>query len=752
MLIFLRDRNTCLGGSGDLGAGVEDIRKMADRFKACSDRERLDLLASIQQREMHLRVLNSFAVSLIQITNADDLAWYVAKEVVGRLGFVDCVFYEFDPARRKLVQRAAIGAKNPEGRVILNALEIDIGEGVSGTVAQTGKPLLIRDVRSLDNYVADLVSPGSELCVPLSYGNEILGVIDCENPEIGHFNEDHLDVLQAIASLASSKLAECRALKQLQGQAQILGRVREAVIVADVGGKLLECNDGAVKLFGRSRDELLGLRIADMMADKGNWRWDRSSILSGIRHAGEWRGYLDMLANDGGVMTVDASLTTLTDDAGRVVGITGVARDVTDLLKAERAILEKNEALESKQVELERALVEGEAARRANRAKDVFLANTSHELRTPLAGVIGMINLLGDTGLTPEQKQLVETANVSAHSLLTIIDDILDLAKMEVGTLSLRQADFDPVDLVVQAAATLKPAASAKGLALNVSVADDAPAVVTGDASRIRQILFNLVGNAVKFTEKGHIDIVLDFDRDAEGLYFMMEVRDTGIGFNNSDREKIFARFEQLDASATKSIGGTGLGLSISRELAQMMGGTLRASGRPGEGATFYLNLPVQESAAIVPPPQADAKAPDALARQLGRLRVLIAEDNAINQVLIEKILERYDWDLTLVSNGREAVDLVEREHFDLVLMDIRMPVMDGVVATRTIRTGSSVQAGIPIIALTANTMEDDKRTYLAAGVDGVVAKPVDRATLMDAISQALEARRTVAAGVSEQL
>jgi len=717
---------------------------MADRFKTCSDRERLDLLASIQQREMHLRVLNSFAVSLIQITNADDLAWYVAKEVVGRLGFVDCVFYEFDPVRDKLIQRAAIGAKNPEGRVILNAMEIGLGEGVTGTVAQTGKPLVIGDVRHHENYVSDMVSPGSELCVPLTYGNDILGVIDCENPEIDHFNEDHLDILQAIASLASSKLAECRALKKLQGQAQILGRVREAVIVTDVGGRLVECNEGAVKLFGRNRDKLIGRRIADFMADKGNWRWDRSSILTGIRDAGEWRGYLDMRADDGSVMTLDASLTTLTDDAGRLAGITGVARDVTDLLKAERAILEKNEALEGKQVELERALMEGEAARRANRAKDVFLANTSHELRTPLAGVIGMINLLADTRLTAEQIQLVETANVSAHSLLTIIDDILDLAKMEVGTLSLREADFDPVDLVVKAAATLKPAATAKGLALNVSVAEDAPGMVVGDASRIRQILFNLVGNAVKFTEKGHIDIALNFDRNDDGLYFLMEVRDTGIGFDNGDREKIFVRFEQLDASSTKSIGGTGLGLSISRELAQMMGGTLRASGRPGEGATFTLSLPVQVSAAAAPAPQSKLETSDSTGPQFGQLRVLIAEDNAINQVLIEKILERHGWSLTLVSNGREAVDLVEREQFDLVLMDIRMPVMDGVAATKSIRAGGGPQSQLPIIALTANTMEDDKRTYLEAGMDGVVGKPVDRATLLDAIAQAFEQRGSI--------
>ncbi|WP_262690462.1 ATP-binding protein [Kordiimonas aestuarii] len=720
---------------------MEDIKALAEKFKNCSDNERLDLLSSIQRREQQLRVLNSFAVSLIQITRVDDLAWYVAKEVVGQLGFVDCVFYEFDSARKLLVQRAAIGDKNPSGRTILNPLEIPLGHGITGTVARNKKPLLVPDVRENQHYVADIAEAGSELCVPLFYGDEILGAIDCEDPRVGHFTEEHLDVLLAVASLASSKLAECSALKQLQGQAKILKRVREAVVVSDVAGRLIECNDGAAHLFGRPCEELVGTRIADLMANERNWRWDRVSILNGIRDTGEWRGYLDMTDVRGETMTVDASLTTITDVGGRVAGIIGVARDVTDLLRAEKAILEKNEALESKQIELEQALVEGEAARRANRAKDAFLANTSHELRTPLAGVIGMINLLGDTGLSSEQQQLVETANVSAHTLLTIIDDILDLAKMEAGTLSLRETDFDPVDFIEKAAATLRPATNAKGLTLNVTLTGAAPRAVIGDASRIRQILFNLVGNAIKFTEKGQIDILLSFERDDDGLHFLMEVRDTGAGFPNSEREKIFVRFEQLDGSATKKVGGTGLGLSISRELAQMMGGTLRASGNPGVGATFYLTVPLREPVPNAPALDVQTSREDDSDADLGLLDVLIAEDNAINQILIEKILARYNWNLTVVSNGREATDILDHKAFDLVLMDIRMPVMDGVDATKEIRARDDERATTPIIALTANTMEDDKQSYLAAGMDGVVGKPVDRTTLMTTIATVLAQR-----------
>ncbi len=704
------------------------------------------MLVSIKRKEEQFRILNSFAVSLIQITNVEDLAWYVAKEVVGRLGFVDCVFYEYDAAHGVLVQRAAIGEKNPEGRTILNPLDIPLGRGVTGSVAKTGKPELIDDVSKCADYVADIAQAGSELCVPLLYGREILGVIDCEDPRIGHFTEEHLDVLLSVASLASSKLAECRVLRQLQGQAQVLSQVREAVVVTDVRGRLTECNDGAAALFGAPRETLIGTNIADLMANERGWRYDRVNILHQISAAGEWRGFLDLKTKDGEALTVDASLTMLRDDNGKRISVVGVARDVTDLLRAERAILEKNEALERKQIELEKALIEGEAARRANRAKDAFLANTSHELRTPLAGVIGMIDLLGDEGLTPKQQKLVETANVSAHTLLTIIDDILDLAKMEAGTLRLRPSEFDPSDLIEKAAATLRPAAEMKGLNLNVHLAHNAPQCVLGDESRIRQVLFNLIGNAVKFTDEGRVDVTMSFRPDGPGVRMRLEVKDTGAGFKQSDSEKIFGRFEQLDGSTTKSVAGTGLGLSISRELAHMMRGTLEASGEPGVGATFVLSVPLRpvEKAGVVDDGAQAVKPPAAAATR--QLKVLVAEDNNINQILIVKLLERYKWELKLVSNGLEAFEaLDEAEDFDLILMDIRMPVMDGVEATILVRRRRDAYANMPIIALTANTMESDKKAYAEAGIDAVVGKPVDRELLINTIDNVLATRQAKA-------
>ena len=461
-------------------------------------------------------------------------------------------------------------------------------------------------------------------------------------------------------------------------------------------------------------------------------------MLQSIDEEGQWRGLIDVKRGDGGRASVDASLTELTDDKGKRIAIVGVGRDVTDLLRAEKSILEKNEALERMQIELEKALIEGEAARRANRAKDAFLANTSHELRTPLAGVSGMIGLMEETGLTDRQRELVETANVSAHALLTVIDDILDLAKMEAGTLSLRESVFDPIELVSKAAETMRPAAQAKGLKLLVSVPEKSSWFVRGDAGRIRQILFNLVGNAVKFTDDGEISIRLDLVQDAEKSHVTLSVTDTGIGFSASDHDKIFGRFEQLDVSASKSVGGTGLGLAISRELAQLMAGTLDATAVPGEGACFCLDVmldsaPALNFAAANRVVDADA---DGIPKDL---KVLIAEDNAINQLLVVKLLEKYGWTLKLAANGKQALDLLEANTgFDIILMDIRMPEMDGIEATRRIRRRADSLSRIPIVALTANTMENDKQAYLDAGMNGIVGKPINRAVLLDAINVAL--------------
>lgn len=707
------------------------LTDLAERLKSCSDEERLAFLERMDRKETYLRVLNSFAASLMGITSYDDLVWYVAKEVVARLGFVDCVIYDYEADRDMLVQRAAIGEKNPEGRTIVNPLEIPVGTGITGTVARKRQPMIVGDLSSYPGYVADLSPALSEICVPLMYGDELLGVIDCEDPRKNHFTAEHKEILVAVASLTSSKIMECSALKQLGAQAQILNRVREAVVVSDLEGRIIECNSGAMAVYEYEREELLGANVGDLVADEEAWVKDLDGRTDALRNKGRWRGREAIKCGSGKVIIADISLTPVTDEYGNHVATIGVGRDITDLIKAETALKEQNRTLEAKQAELEQALSEGEAAKSANRAKDAFLANTSHELRTPLTGVIGMIDLLRETDLTAEQEEYAATAQNSARTLTTIIDDILDLAKMEAGKVALNWGAIDPAKLVRSAAATLRPAAQGQGLGFKVSVPESTPALV-GDANRIRQILFNLVGNAIKFTDRGFVKISLEIEPDGDRYRFLLTVEDTGCGFGEEAHRRIFGRFEQLDISSSKSTGGAGLGLSIARELANLMDGDLSAESTVGKGSVFTCLLRLK--AADQPDDAADPAilVPESQDRDL---RILLAEDNFINQMLVQRLLGKEGWTPDIVNNGREAVDTIASgAPYDLILMDIRMPEMDGLEATEAIRALAPPLGTIPIVALTANAMESDRQLYLSSGMDAVVAKPIDRPLLISTI------------------
>lgn len=713
---------------------MQDIKNLARQLSTCSDDERVELLSSIQLKETQLRILNEFAVSMIKIASQDDLVWYVAKEVVGRLGFVDCVLYGLDEDRNVLVQMAAIGDKNPHDRTIVNRLEIPVGIGVTGRVAKSREPALIADLELDDDYVPDISPARSELCVPLMNGNELMGVIDCEDPRPNHFTSEHLETLNSVAALTSSKMAELRAVKKIQDQSQMLERVREAVTIVDTEGRIIDCNEAATRIYGYERSAAIGRSVGDFYPDKKKWQALRKDQLAHIEQFGSWRGNVEVVKGDGSILTMDISITPLLDEDENQTATIAVARDITQLVASEKAIWEKNQALQSKQLELEAALAEGDMARRANLAKDAFLANTSHELRTPLTGVIGIIDLLKKTSLDADQRDLVTAADTSAHSLLSIIDDVLDLAKVEAGKVELVKRAFNPAETVRSIVEALRPSAEQKGLTVISTMPEQLEFDLLGDASRIRQILFNIMGNAVKFTEQGEIAVTVDVVRKGDTASLCVCVRDTGIGFAEEEAQKLFDRFEQLDSSATKNAGGTGLGLAISSELAGLMGGRLTAKGEPGVGATFRFEVELEIAA---PTPASDQASGSKFLAQSRPLKFLVAEDNPVNQLLIRKLLAPFPWQVTVVGNGKEVLArLNDGETFDGIFMDIRMPVMDGVQATEEIRKSDTNYADIPILALTANTMEADRKRYREVGINAVVGKPINMQTLLETVDR----------------
>ena len=408
----------------------------------------------------------------------------------------------------------------------------------------------------------------------------------------------------------------------------------------------------------------------------------------------------------------------------------------------------KSQALATKAREAQALLSEAEKAaaeaRRANEAKGVFLANTSHELRTPLTGVLGMMRLLGDTKLTKEQREYLKAAQFSANTLLTLINDILDLARMEEGKMVLAEQAFRADEVAHQIVELLAPTAEEKGLDLTFHNAKGPFPLTVGDSVRIGQVLFNLVGNAIKFTDAGRVDVRVSLGQQRDGWQDMMfEVLDTGIGFSNEELERLFARFEQADGSAVKKQGGAGLGLSICRELAQLMGGQLYAEATTGEGARFVFEVRLPLAASTDKGQQALDHGEDEVSVDVPEnLSVLVAEDNTVNRLLIGKLLDKLNWTLAFAEDGNQAVNTALGQDFDLILMDVRMPGMDGVEATKAIRATDGARGRVPIVALTANTMAEDIAIYQQVGMDAVVGKPIQLDELKKTVHTVLMGRR----------
>lgn len=546
---------------------------------------------------------------------------------------------------------------------------------------------------------------------------------------------------------------------ELQRLGFALEQSQDAIMITGVGGEIEYVNEAYLQSTGHSHEEVIG-------QNPRSHRFGQTpdpvieDMLKTIAQGLPWRGELSSLRQDGSEYVEFARVAPVKDEQGRLTHFVTLLEDITekkrlaDELQHHRHHLE--ELVEQRTDELMKQHERAEAARRelqaaeaASRAKTAFLANMSHEIRTPMNAILGFTHLLLQDELKPRHRDRLQKIDAAAGHLLSTINDILDLTKIEAGKMELKVSDFSLRDMVGQVLELLRDDIEGRGLSVTYEQ-DKVPDRLRGDETRLRQGLLNYVSNSVKFTREGSIRIraqLLKRRKDRHLVQF--EVEDTGIGIEPERVNSLFNAFEQGDSSNTKRYGGTGLGLAITRHIADMMGGNVGATSRPGEGSTFWFTAWLEAPAETMPEAEATPPEPkistDIDQAHKGKI-VLVVEDNRINREVARALLRRAGLSVDTAGNGVEAVEAVKRKAYDLVLMDVQMPEMDGLEATQKIRELADGEfaahaAGLPVLAMTAATFEDDREKCLRAGMNDFVAKPVNPARLFATMNRWFDSR-----------
>lgn len=509
--------------------------------------------------------------------------------------------------------------------------------------------------------------------------------------------------------------------------ALVARHANDSVLLVDKVGKVQWVNEAFTRITGYRFNEVLGRDPGELLNHPETEASAIQAINEGRRLSRPFRVEILNRHKDGRGIWLETNQVPILDHEGGTMAYIAIERDIT-------AAKENAQHLDEAR----------QAAEEGGRAKSDFLATMSHEIRTPMNGVIGMAQLLEDTQLDTEQRLYADTILSSARTLLALINDILDLSKLDAGQITLNPGDFDLHLCFEETIRLLEAQAEIKGLELIFEKDLDVPKFLYGDDHRLRQILINLVGNAIKFTEKGRVKISLEAEpNDTGGIDLTCAIADTGIGIETDMLTGIFERFSQADAAISRRFGGSGLGLAISRRLAETMGGRITVTSQLGAGSCFTVRLPFEAAKEALIAPAKEVVVQTHVS-ELDGLRLLVAEDNRVNRLLVQKFLKNAAVELEFATDGAEAVDKAQQFAPDVILMDISMPVMDGLEATQIIRASGKRQP--VIIALTANAFDTDREACLAVGMDEFVTKPINRGQLLEILAyhkNSAKARRT---------
>ena len=540
------------------------------------------------------------------------------------------------------------------------------------------------------------------------------------NPSV---QQDDLDALTGrVVSLIKERESGRRTLDN-----QKFALDQHAIVsITDLQGNISYVNDKFCEISGYSRQDLIGTN--HRLINSGLLPDDYFSRMWQTIASGQvWHGEFRNRHKNGDHYWVDATIVPLMGADGKPEQYIAIRSDITGRKKIEQELRDAKRVAEA-----------------ASQSKSDFLANMSHEIRTPMNGVIGMTDLALDTALSPAQREYLTIVKSSAKSLLVILNDILDFSKIEAGKLDIESVEFSIADTINETLKTIIARADKKGLSLQAALPPHLPALVLGDPGRIRQVLTNLCDNAIKFTAQGGVTVaVTTRPAGADALKVQVSVRDTGIGIPPEKQQGVFEAFNQADTSTTRQFGGTGLGLTICARLVELMGGRIWVESEPGQGSTFHFTVQVQVQVTrhvFAPEPAqllTQAAPLQAAALEGTRsLNVLLVEDHPVNQMLATTLLKKWGHRVTLAKNGQEAVTLFPTQAWDLVLMDMQMPVMGGTAATRLIRANEPAGQHTPIVAMTANAMESDRQECLDAGMDDHLSKPFSASALQAVLAR----------------